>query len=103
MSQVSQVLEDLNDQIVDRIDGRDVRRAEFADAFNRVADKAHWKNPIDATIIVMGGRELEIVLRSIIFFTGSRATSEILRANTLGQGSATYRIRAAGYYAAVGA
>ena len=103
MPQISQVLEDLNDQIVDRISGCDVRRAEFEAAFNRVADKANWKNPIDATVIVMNGAELEILLRAIEFFTGSRATTEILRAGTLGGTSATYRIRAAGYYATCGA
>lgn len=97
-----QDLEALN-QIVDSIDGRSITREEFLREFNRVAPKQNWKDRIDATVIVMNGAELEILLRAIEFFTGSRATTEILRAGTLGGTSATYRIRAAGYYATCGA
>jgi hypothetical protein len=73
-------------------------RAELTDAFNRVEDKTNWKNPID-TIITVGKNvddELHVIGESVVFFTGCRPTYTKLTATTC-------RVKAAGYYATIGA
>ena len=93
---LSQASRDLDALVIDRIDGRDVTRGEFSSAFDRVANPTHWKLGIDAVVDVADARDLEVVLRSVEFFTGSRATAGIVRPGR-------YRVTAAGYYAAIGA
>lgn len=94
--------QELNEQIVEVIDGRQISRAALSDAFNRVANQKNWKLPIDAVVEVDDGAELELILRSIVFFAGCRGEAAPVKAR-VGKGSMRYRIRAVGYYAAVGA
>jgi hypothetical protein len=98
---LSAVRNELDAQIVARIMGRDVPRGELSRAFDRVADCAHWKNPIDATIDVAGDFDLEVIREAVVFFAGCRPTFTPVRGGTLP--GARYRVRAVGYYAAVGA
>lgn len=96
------IREAMNTEVVDRIDGVDVLRSEFEGAFNRVADKENWKNPISACVEIADGHELEVILRAIAFFTGSMGTA-CPRGRTRSDGRTPYLITAPGYYAAVGA
>lgn len=70
-------------------------RNEMKEQFDRVADKQHWKNPIDATVSLTP-RERAVLCEAVVFFTGSVPTVEKV-------GFGVYRITAAGYFAAVGA
>lgn len=91
-------------QVVDRIMGRDVTRADLSAAFNRVADRSNWKLPIVTEISISSDFEMETIRRAVEFFTASRATFtpvRVLRACV--PGVMLYRVEAAGYYAAVGA
>lgn len=66
------------------------------EAFERVQPAPNWKAPIDKAVVVKDGAELEAILRAVPFFTGGRATAQPLGRNA-------YRVKAAGYYASVGA
>ena len=70
-------------------------RGDLSAAFDRVADKGNWKLAIDALVTVADPRELLLIARAVPFFAGCEAeiTAE-------GRG---HRVRAVGYYAAVGA
>ena len=99
----------MNAQVAAKIPGRDVTRGELEAAFNRVCDQERWKNPIDATIDAYSDDELLVIREAIIFFTGSVPTFE--RVGSIAQPSvigfsvlgARVRVRAAGYYATIGA
>lgn len=101
---IQQITAELDSQVVDRIGGRDVTRADLSKAFGRVEPKDHWKNPIDAHVVVPAGEagelELETIGRAVTFFTGSKAEFFLVRAEV---GLRTYRVKAAGYFAAIGA
>jgi hypothetical protein len=68
-------------------------------AFDAVADKANWKNPIDA---VVDAYTRELVREAVIFFAGCVPSFEPLTGTTTG-GIGRYRVKAVGYYNAVGA
>lgn len=94
-------------EVVDRIGDFTFTRGEITDAFNLVADKANWKNPINAVVEFRSARERIALHRAVEFFTGSRPTLTFMKfvPNDSGTGSDTvkYRVTAAGYYAAIGA
>jgi hypothetical protein len=69
---------------------------ELHAAFDLVKDADNWKNRINETARLETEREIKAVEVAVTFFTGSVATVTPL-------GADTFRIRAAGYYATVGA
>jgi len=69
-------------------------RAELKAAFDLVANRSHWKNPIRRT--VPAGTDLELVREAVIFYTGS-----VPEFSTKPDGSTL--VVAIGYFAAVGA
>jgi len=74
-------------------------------AFARVEDARHWKNPIDRVVALpVTGYEEELagIVAAIIFFTGSVADLLVERKNEIA-GLLWVRVRAAGYYATIGA
>jgi hypothetical protein len=81
--------------IVAQVEGRDVTQGELAAAFDWVADKAHWKNPIDC-VVALSPRQVALVREAVPFFTGSKARVEVIDEGVV-------RIRAAGYFATIGA
>ena len=99
-------LNEFSKTVVTRILGRDVTQGELARAFDKVAPASHWKNPIDALVVISNDFEMELLRSAITFFTGSVARFEIVAVITncgVSTGSARYRVRAAGYYATIGA
>lgn len=66
---------------------------ELSCAFNLVADKEHWKNPIDATI---PDEDVKITSYAIMHIAGCAASI-----TPLGDGNS--QIKAVGYFNAVGA
>src|SRR5262245_36809222 len=88
-------------QVVASVNGKAVTRGELEIAFNAVADKVNWKNPIDATVD-LDAYTKAIVAKAVEFFTGSKAKFARKGGTTTG-GIGRYRVTAAGYYAAIGA
>ena len=70
--------------------------AELRAAFDRVKDADNWKNPIDRVLSLESERAIAAVEEAVVFFAGCVADVEPL-------GRDEYRIRAVGYYVAVGA
>ena len=85
-----------NNTSVGTVMGRDVRRGQLLAAFKRVENADNWKAPIDARIVIRSDFEMEMIREAVRFFTGSAATIECER-------PPVYRVRAIGYYKAVGA
>ena len=112
MTNMEQFIADLNAanlQVVTQVNGRNVTRGELQEAFNRVVPLDNWKNRIDATIDAESDEELMVIAEAVTFFTGSvaefervgsLATPGLVGFSIMG---ARVRVRAAGYYAAVGA
>lgn len=71
-------------------------RNQMSAIFDKVKDQINWKNPINTKIEIESEDELRNIKLSIIFFTGSEATFTKLWGNR-------YSVRAAGYYACIGA
>jgi hypothetical protein len=69
------------------------KREDLLAAFNAVQDKEHWKNPINAE--VPEGMDREMLAYAIWFFTSSVCRFSKRKGVT--------RVKAAGYFAAVGA
>lgn len=75
-------------------------RAQLSEAFDRVKSPENWKLPIDATLEGrLSGPEKTVIEAAVIFYAGCSA---IFTTEIKGRGYST-RVRAAGYYAAVGA
>lgn len=68
------------------------RAAQYAAAFKRVENPINWKMPIDARVRVVSDEELDIILESVEFYTGTIATETPVSPGT-------FRITAPGYYA----
>jgi hypothetical protein len=79
------------------VDGRQVTRGELSAAFSAVADPSNWKLPVDTTLDHDEATRLGrgVIREAVIFFAGCVPTFE----NT----ERGVRVRARGYYAAVGA
>lgn len=93
------------DYVVDKVCGVEVTQNQLSKIFDKVKNKENWKYPIDATI-KMSLDEQVILEYAIIHFTGSvpvftvKKGTKIPRDNTLAY---EFRVRADGYYIAVGA
>jgi len=68
-------------------------QSELSAAFDLVAPKSHWKNPIDTEL--RGPVDIELIADAVIHFTGS---VPVFRT----RGKTTF-VNAAGYYATIGA
>jgi hypothetical protein len=68
------------------------RQARLCRAFDLVKDRDHWKNPVDAVIDSEHRADVE---EAIMHFTGSVPSFEAA-------GDGLLRVRADGYYAAIG-
>lgn len=101
MKTTEQVLAEANAQVVEQIDGQPVTRGELNAAFALVENKENWKLPIDALVTIQDRnrprREIELIRKAVVFFTGSVPTID------RGVRGGTIRVKAAGYYNAVGA
>jgi hypothetical protein len=76
---------------------QDFTRAELRNGFDLIAPKDNWKMPINAALPEgLSGRELMAIQAGIEFYTASQPSFEMV-------GGRVTRVRAAGYYAAVGA
>lgn len=86
--------------------GQPVTRAQLSIAFNLVSDKTNWKNPINRELILTG-QDVAMIRTAVQFFAGCVPTFSVLagRVEFDGKGNplSTYNVKAAGYYAAVGA
>lgn len=71
-------------------------RRELNDLFKRVEPAGNWKLRIDAVAVAADDRELLGIREAVIFFTGSVPTMTP-------KGRNRYHVKAAGYYAAIGA
>ena len=67
-------------------------RNQLAEAFEKVQDKKHWKNPIDA---IIQKEDISIVNAAIDFFAGGGAVFSIHHKGT--------RVTAPGYFVLIGA
>lgn len=86
----------LDATVVDIFRGSPITRGEFKSAFDQVADKANWKNMVDAEADLADERAIYTMRQAVIFFTGS--VPEIFPV-----APGRYRVMAAGYYEACGA
>lgn len=75
-------------------------RGQLEDAFNAVANQENWKLPVDARVPV-GQFTCEQVHAAVVFFAGCVPTFKVEK-NPEDAGY-HWRVRAVGYYAAVGA
>ncbi len=98
---ITRQVHELDAMVVAQIMGRDVTRGELSAAFDRVANRSNWKGEIDAIVDVGGDVDVETIRAAVAFFTGSKATFAPMIGGTLP--GCRYHVRAAGYYAAVGA
>jgi len=73
--------------------GTKYSRAELKAAFELVEDKTNWKNPINK--VVGADANLDMIREAVIFFAGCVPTYTL-------EGT-SYRVKAVGYYVAVGA
>src|SRR5262245_10840743 len=81
-----------------KVNGRDVTWAELSLAFDAVAPRDDWKNPIER-VLHLDADTLALVRRAVAFFTGSEPTFEQIGTELPGDpGVGLYRVRAAGYY-----
>jgi len=87
---------DAMNQVVGNVNGKPVTRGELMKYFDMVADKANWKNPINARV-KLAANEVAMLTEAVIFFTGSVPT--ILPMARKGE----YKVKANGYYLTIGA
>lgn len=81
----------------------DHTRDEVTALFNLVANKANWKNAIDATV-ALSFEDADLLREVVIFFTGSVPTFEVIEPTAYrNDRKSLYRVTAAGYYHAIGA
>jgi len=84
-----------SDQVVARNGSFAWTHRELNDLFVRVTHPENWKFAIDAVATLANDRELLGLREAVVFFTGSVPTLDALGGNR-------YRVRAVGYYAAIG-
>jgi hypothetical protein len=95
-----ELMAQLNAEVVATIADKAVTRGQLNTAFDAVKNAEHWKNPINAvidaaTLEKIGGEA--VLTEAVIFFAGCAPT--IAPARKRG----TFRVRAVGYWVAVGA
>lgn len=86
----------MDEILVDFYQGQPITRADFRKAFDLVCDKANWKNPIAAEVVLEDDRAAYILKQAVIFFTASIPEFFNIGPNR-------FRVVAAGYYVACGA
>ena len=95
MKTVQQIEAEAMQQVVATVLGRAVTRGELNEAFKLVQPQGNWKETINATVqLDEAGRAM--VREAVIFFTGSVPTFTPVP----GLG---VQVKAAGYYATIGA
>jgi len=92
---------DMRATVVATVLGERVTWGQLHDAFDRVADRTNWKNPIAADFTTStdantSAFEVELMHAAVEFFAGCRPTIRHM-------GNFRFRCEAVGYYAAVGA
>lgn len=88
-------------EIVAMVQGKPVTRGELSIAFDAVVNKSNWKNPIDK-IVDLDPWTKALVSEAVIFYTGSVPSFEAITGTT-SWNVGKYRVKAAGYYSAIGA
>lgn len=73
-------------------------RQELHDAFTLIQDKNNWKNPIDSTL--PRGADVQMFHEAVIFFAGCTPKFSM---SYNASGMQVIRVKAKGYYMAVGA
>jgi len=91
----------MNKMVVANVNGRAVTRGELSAAFDRVANKVNWKLPIN-TVITVTGDDMPVIVEAVKFFAGCIPTFTPARGKNE-PGVYRVRVKAKGYYAAVGA
>jgi hypothetical protein len=86
--------------VVDTVMGKPVTQGELSAAFDKVANKANWKNAINAVVDV-NDFEMAMIAKAVTFFTGSVAKFKPRIGAPLPK--CRYRVTAAGYYKTIGA
>lgn len=71
--------------------------AQMSAAFDRVKDKLHWKRPVNCLVAIKDSEDERLISEAVIFYTGSVPTFTRMKGESL------VRVRAAGYYATIGA
>lgn len=93
-------------QPIARVHGRDILKAELSAAFDLVADKAHWKNPIDATL-QLTTEQVALIHDAALFFGAGEAKfhapAQTVQWDNGDNMVAVYHVTAPGYYATIGA
>jgi hypothetical protein len=92
MTSVEEIERELRDLVVANVNDKPVTRGELSEAFKLVAPAGNWKMPIDKTVAADLDRAM--ITEAVIFFTGSVPTFEPVLNG--------YRVRADGYYRAIG-
>jgi hypothetical protein len=93
---IAEELAEAQAEIVGNVHGQPISRKAMQAAFELVQNRENWKLPIDAVVAIESDFERELIYHAVMFYTGSIA--QFYR-----QGPVQYRVRAMGYYAAVGA
>lgn len=88
-----EVLNDLDNQIIPEYN---LTRGELKSHFEKVQNPEGWKLPINVVIDIVDLKDMELIRNAVIFFTGSVPKFYSIGLNK-------YRVKAAGYYAAMGA
>ena len=86
--------------VVAQVMGKPVTQGQLSKAFDKVANKANWKFPVDATVTIKTHYEMALIQEAVVFFTGSVA--KFTAVELLGS-KCKYQVKAAGYYATIGA
>jgi hypothetical protein len=89
----------LLDVIVAKNSGFEFTKRELKAFFEAVEDSDNWKNPIDKTVVLADSREILGTLEAVKFFAG--CVPEFHFAMT--DNGPAFRVKAVGYYVAVGA
>ena len=91
-----------DNQLVAAANGHQFTRSELDKMFSRVQNPENWKGPIDSVVELYTIRDFICVIEAVRFFAGCDAELAVDGFNTF-DGCAVVRVRAIGYYAAVGA
>jgi hypothetical protein len=80
----------------------EVMQARMQKAFNLVAPKEHWKNPVRCEVtsnqLEEAGLTIQQVCESVVYFTGTQALARLITKNPI-TGTEFFMVTAPGYYA----
>lgn len=102
---ITKLVAESNAQVVSTVLGKPVTRGQLSVIFDKVNPAKfgtghHWKEAIDQ-IVILSREEREMLHEAVIFFTGSVPTFE--DRGGVAPRLRRYRVRAAGYFATIGA